>query len=100
MILRIITNDVESALQRQAAVALIGPRQVGKTTLALEIGRARDALYLDLEDRYDRNRLAQPALFSTTWRIGSSSWTRSTGCRNSLRRCAASSIGGGARAMR
>ena len=63
MIPRIITNDVESALQRQAAVALIGPRQVGKTTLALEIGRARDALYLDLEDRDDRNRLAQPALF-------------------------------------
>ena len=63
MIPRIITSDVESALQRQAAVALIGPRQVGKTTLALEIGRARDALYLDLEDRDDRNRLAQPALF-------------------------------------
>ena len=43
--------------------ALIGPRQVGKTTLALEIGRSRDALYLDLEDRDDRNRLAEPALF-------------------------------------
>ena len=37
MIPRIITRDVESALNRQAAVALIGPRQVGKTTLALEI---------------------------------------------------------------
>ena len=63
MIPRIITRDVESALNRQAAVALIGPRQVGKTTLALEIGRSRDALYLDLEDRDDRNRLAEPALF-------------------------------------
>ena len=63
MIPRIITSNVEGSLQRQAAVALIGPRQVGKTTLALEIGRARDALYLDLEDRDDRNRLAQPALF-------------------------------------
>ena len=63
MIPRVIASDVESALQRQAAVALIGPRQVGKTTLALEIGRARDALYLDLDDRDDRNRLAQPALF-------------------------------------
>ena len=63
MIPRIITPDVERALNRQAAVALIGPRQVGKTTLALEIARSRDALYLDLEDRDDRNRLAEPALF-------------------------------------
>ena len=63
MIPRIITPDVERALSRQAAVALIGPRQVGKTTLALEIARLRDALYLDLEDRDDRNRLAEPALF-------------------------------------
>ena len=63
MIPRLIASDVDSALQRQAAVALIGPRQVGKTTLALEIGRTRDALYFDLEDRDDRNRLAQPALF-------------------------------------
>ena len=63
MIPRIITSDVERALGRQTAVALIGPRQVGKTTLALEIARSRDALYLDLEDRDDRNRLAEPALF-------------------------------------
>ena len=63
MIPRIITSDIERALSRQAAVALIGPRQVGKTTLALEIARSRDALYLDLEDRDDRNRLAEPVLF-------------------------------------
>ena len=63
MIPRIITPDIERALGRQTAVALIGPRQVGKTTLALEIAQSRDALYLDLEDRDDRNRLAEPALF-------------------------------------
>ena len=63
MIPRTVTPHVESALNRQAAVALIGPRQVGKTTLALEIGRSRDALYLDLEDRDDRSRLSEPALF-------------------------------------
>ena len=63
MLRRIVTSDVKKALQRQAAVALLGPRQVGKTTLALEIGREYDALYLDLEDRDDRNRLANPALF-------------------------------------
>ena len=38
MIPRLVTISVEEALDRQAAVALIGPRQVGKTTLALEIG--------------------------------------------------------------
>ena len=63
MISRIVTSDIENALERQAAVGLIGPRQVGKTTLALEIARSRDALYLDLEDRDDRSRLAEPALF-------------------------------------
>ena len=63
MISRIVTSDVQNALERQAAVGLIGPRQVGKTTLALEIARSRDALYLDLEERDDRNRLAEPALF-------------------------------------
>ena len=56
-------RGVEDALRRQAAVALIGPRQVGKTTLALEIASGRDALYLDLEDREGRNRLAEPRLF-------------------------------------
>ena len=47
----------------QASVALIGPRQVGKTTLALDIGEERGALYLDLEDRTDREKLAEPSLF-------------------------------------
>ena len=63
MIPRLATLDVEDALRRQAAVAVVGPRQVGKTTLALAIGEARGAVYLDLEDGDDRNRLAEPALF-------------------------------------
>jgi len=63
MIERRVLHDVEDALRRQAAVALIGPRQVGKTTLALQIGEERGALYLDLEDRDDRARLESPVLF-------------------------------------
>jgi hypothetical protein len=63
MLSRIILQEVESALVRQAAVALVGPRQVGKTTLALEIGQAQDALYLDLENADDRERLKDPVLF-------------------------------------
>ncbi len=63
MIVRRAHKLVEQALARQAAVALIGPRQAGKTTLALEIAKKRDALYLDLESRADRSKLAEPALF-------------------------------------
>ncbi len=50
-------------MSRQAAVALIGPRQVGKTTLAIDISEKTDSLYLDLEDRADREKLSDPALF-------------------------------------
>lgn len=63
MIPRQASQEVDRALARQAAVALVGPRQVGKTTLALALGEQRNALYLDLEDRDDRNKLADPALF-------------------------------------
>ena len=63
MIKRHIYQKVEQALNRQAAVALIGPRQVGKTTLALQIAANTDALYLDLEMSTDRDKLSDPALF-------------------------------------
>ena len=63
MIKRSILQQVQCALQRQAAVALIGPRQVGKTTLAMEIAQQNRAIYLDLEAREDRAKLSDPALF-------------------------------------
>jgi len=63
MIQRRAQSLVEDALGYQAAVALIGPRQVGKTTLAFQIAEKLDALYLDLEDGEDRAKLANPALF-------------------------------------
>lgn len=40
------------------AVALLGPRQVGKTTLAKEIAENRESIYLDLENPRDRNKLS------------------------------------------
>ena len=58
-----VKDQVLEALTRQAAVALLGPRQAGKTTLALEIARTRDAVYLDLENGDDRGRLSEPNLF-------------------------------------
>lgn len=51
------------ALDHSPAVALLGPRQSGKTTLALEIARERPAIYLDLESEQDRAKLAQPELY-------------------------------------
>jgi predicted AAA+ superfamily ATPase len=44
-------------------VALLGPRQVGKTTLALEVAKSRPAIYLDLESEADRAKLAEPELY-------------------------------------
>lgn len=63
MIGRRAAEDIRIALGRQAAVALIGPRQVGKTTLARQIADTIDNVYLDLETSTDRVRLAEPALF-------------------------------------
>lgn len=63
MIRRRAGQTVRDALGRQAAVALIGPRQVGKTTLAHEIAEDQDSIYLDLETAADRDKLAVPALF-------------------------------------
>ena len=46
------------------AVALLGPRQAGKTTLAKALARQYpDSLYLDLERPADLTRLADPELF-------------------------------------
>ena len=63
MIPRHAEQAVAKALGRQAAVALIGPRQVGKTTLAHSIVQGVDALYLDLESSVDRAKLADARLF-------------------------------------
>ena len=64
MIPRWETPQIEQALRAQAAVAIIGLRQAGKTTLARSIADSRPgALYLDLESREDRDKLADPALF-------------------------------------
>jgi uncharacterized protein len=45
------------------AVALIGPRQAGKTTLARTIAETRSTTYLDLESAEDRARLDEPRLY-------------------------------------
>ncbi len=60
MIERMLTPLLRESLEAFPAVALLGPRQVGKTTLALEVGRRDNALYLDLESERDKAKLALP----------------------------------------
>ena len=68
MIPRNAFNKVEDALSRQAAVALIGPCQVGNTTLAHEIADNTHSIYLDLESKTDRDKLTDPELFEKSRR--------------------------------
>ncbi|MCX6602286.1 MAG: ATP-binding protein [Acidobacteria bacterium] len=63
MIARRKLSELEHALSRQAAVALIGPRQVGKTTMAFALPSEMNSVYLDLESSEDRRKLTEPALF-------------------------------------
>ncbi len=63
MIDRSLKKTVEEALEAQAGVVLLGPRQVGKTTLAQEIAESRDAAYLDMERIADRRALDEPDLY-------------------------------------
>lgn len=63
MIERKHRQSIEDALERQAGVVLLGPRQVGKTTLAQEIAETRDAVYLDMERSTDRRILEEPDLY-------------------------------------
>ena len=64
MISRRILPSIEKALVQFPAVALLGPRQAGKTTLARSVGSSRvNSLYLDLERPSDLAKLADPELF-------------------------------------
>jgi uncharacterized protein len=63
MIERRVAAEVAALLDQAPAVALLGPRQAGKTTLALEIAGGRPSVYLDLESAADRARLAEPELY-------------------------------------
>lgn len=63
MIQRHLQPRLVSLLADYPAVALLGPRQVGKTTLALEVGNMVDSIYLDLESTADRAKLTDPELY-------------------------------------
>jgi predicted AAA+ superfamily ATPase len=57
-------SRVRELLARYPVVALLGPRQVGKTTLARQVARRSrtPATFFDLEDPRDLAVLAEPTL--------------------------------------
>src|ERR1700722_19614940 len=60
---RLLIPQLRERLRHVPAVVLLGPRQVGKTTLALEIGAETPSIYVDLEDENDRAKLANPTRY-------------------------------------
>lgn len=52
-----LTEQIQKAIRRSRVVALIGPRQCGKTTLVREFLSAEKKNYFDLEDNDDLLRL-------------------------------------------
>ena len=64
MIERILSRDLSRAIAEFPAAALIGPRQVGKTTLAKQFAKTRRRpLYLDLELSSDMARLTDAEMY-------------------------------------
>jgi len=58
MIGRRVDQQLEELISRYPAVGLLGPRQAGKTTLALDVASRRPSVYLDLESVADLAKLA------------------------------------------
>lgn len=63
MILRELTSTLLKRLRQSPAVALLGSRQVGKTTLARGLDLGNPTHYLDLERPSDLAKLADPELY-------------------------------------
>jgi predicted AAA+ superfamily ATPase len=60
MIRRTITERIKSKLNRGKAIIIVGPRQVGKTTLIRELIKDEDFLFFDGDDPSTRTLLDTP----------------------------------------
>lgn len=63
MITRRLQSTLKQLLDQYPAVALLGPRQAGKTTLAWAIAEQLPAIYLDLESSSDQAKLKDAELY-------------------------------------
>ena len=60
---RLSQDLVSELLAETPVVGLVGPRQVGKSTLARKIARAADAVFVDLQIESTREALADPTQY-------------------------------------
>jgi len=63
MIHRKAYKKLVELLGSHSAVALLGPRQVGKTTLAHQLAEKYKSVYLDLESPQDLAKLNEPEIY-------------------------------------
>ena len=57
---RKLSQKIIHSLRHNPAVAILGPRQIGKTTLAVDIAKEQPSIYLDLENQVDFQKLSDP----------------------------------------
>lgn len=57
-----ILKSLEIAVQRSPITAILGPRQVGKTTVARQFAKGKKVTFFDLESLPDQRRLQNPEL--------------------------------------
>jgi hypothetical protein len=63
---RNLINTLKQYMEIFPAVAILGPRQSGKSTLVKHLNQHFDVLYLDLQKESDLNKLSEPELFFET----------------------------------
>jgi predicted AAA+ superfamily ATPase len=64
LIPRSLASEIKQRLQHNPVVAILGPRQCGKTTVALQIVKPmKKSVYLDLENPADLAKLDDPLAF-------------------------------------
>ena len=65
---RAIETELKKKMENSPVVAILGPRQCGKTTLVKKIISKISSIYLDLQKRSDLNKLNEPEIFLEKYR--------------------------------
>lgn len=66
MINRNLSRKLLKSLRENASVALLGPRQVGKTTLAMHLVGKGKSVYIDLENELDKRKVGDFSSYFST----------------------------------